>query len=72
MLWQEDNPHHLVFAVWEDGELVMDGSMIAENKILQVLGFTLDSKGTWLAHVDSIVKEGSSTKTGLIVVLIVE
>ena len=48
---------HPVFAVWEDGELVMNGSMIAENKILQVLGFTLVSKGTWLAHVDSIVKE---------------
>ena len=31
--------------------------MIAENKTLEVLGFTLDNKGTWSAHVDRTVKE---------------
>ena len=31
--------------------------MIAENKTLEVLGFTLDNKGMWSAHVDRTVKE---------------
>ena len=52
-----DELQWLCYCSITSSSLVMDGSMIAENKILQVLGFTLVSKGTWLAHVDSIVKE---------------
>ena len=41
----------------ENPPLVMDGTTIAENETLEVLGFTIDSKGTWSAHVDRTVKE---------------
>ena len=41
----------------ENPPLVMNGTTIAENETLEVLGFTIDSKGTWSAHVDRVVKE---------------
>ena len=37
--------------------LVMEGEVICENETLEVLGFTLDSKGTWSPHVDRIATE---------------
>ena len=37
--------------------LVMEGEVICKNETLDVLGFTLDSKGTWSPHVDRIATE---------------
>ena len=37
--------------------LVMNGTMIDENKTLEVLGFTLNSNGRCLANVDRTVKK---------------
>ena len=41
----------------ENPPIVMNGTAIAENETLEVLGFTIDSKETWSAHVDRVVKE---------------
>ena len=41
----------------ETSPLVMDGEVSSENEKLYILGFTLDSKGTWSPHVDRITIE---------------
>ena len=37
--------------------LVMNGEMIPENETLNILGFTIDKRGTWSPHVDRIATE---------------
>ena len=37
--------------------LVMDGIPIAKSKTLKILGYMIDSKGLWSAHIEQIVKE---------------
>ena len=37
--------------------LVMDGTPIAKRKTLKILGYMIDSKGLWSAHIEQTVKE---------------
>ena len=36
---------------------VMDRTTISNNETLEGLGFTVDGKRTWLAHIDRVVKQ---------------